>query len=133
MKIKMITIIIFLFLATGCVLDPYTKSKYGEQVVDAWYSYSNDFDNLGKIRKEVENIYSIEDRTCQYIIKYKSNYIFKCTITYKEISDTIIPFSDAKTLNVYAVFTPTNKDTYTYKIYNSKSEKGIWESDEDLK
>ena len=133
MRKKIIMVVLFIFLLTGCFFDPYTNNKYGEMVVDSWYSYKNGEDDLGKVRREVEDIYSIEDRTCEYVTKYKSNYIFNCTIKYKEISETIIPFSNPKELKVYALFTPKGDDTFTYKIYNSSSEEGIWEKDSSLK
>ena len=131
MKRKIITIFILCFLTTGCFLDPYTNPKYGKQAIEAWFSYKDGDNDLGKTRRSVENIGTINDQECKFIEKYKSNYIFKCTVTYKEQGETIIPFSKAKTLDLYTVFIP-NKTEFTYKVYNSSSVNGIWKTDEDL-
>lgn len=132
MKIKIFSLISLSLILTGCFLNPYTNSKYGNQVIDAWFSYKDGSNDLGKTRRTVEDIASIDDVKCKYIEKYKSNYIFKCNLTYKELGETVIPFSKAKTLDLYAVFTP-NKDNFTYKVYNSTSEEGIWLKDDELK
>ncbi len=132
-KIFLIFIFTLSFFLTGCFLDPYTNSKFGEEVVYTWFSYKEDDIDLGSVRRSVENIHEIKDVSCKFDVKYKSNYIFYCNIEYIKNSNTIIPFADTEELNVYAVFTPDSSDTYTYKVYNSKSEEGIWKQDESLK
>ncbi len=132
MKVKIFVIILFILSLTGCFLDRYTNQKYGKQVVESWFSYKIGNDDLGKVRRNIENIYEIEDTVCDYVTKYKKNYVFNCKITYKENSDTIIPFSESKILNVYAVFTPLKNKQFTYKVYNSSSEENIWEKDSEL-
>lgn len=130
---KLIIISLFPIFLTGCFFDPYKDSKFGEEVVKTWFSYNEDDIDLGSVRKSVENIHEIKSVSCDFETKYKSNYIFLCNIKYTKNSNTIIPFSEPSSLNVYALFTPQKNKTYTYKVYNSKSEKGIWEKDESLK
>ena len=120
MKVKIFVIILFILSLTGCFLDRYTNQKYGKQVLESWFSYKIGNDDLGKVRRNIENIYEIEDTVCDYVTKYKEN------------SDTIIPFSESKILNVYAVFTPLKNKQFTYKVYNSSSEENIWEKDSEL-
>ncbi len=132
MKIKILFLICLSLTLTGCFLDPYTNEKYGEQVINSWFTYKDGSNDLGAVRKRVEDISSIDEIECKFVEKYNNNYIFKCTLTYKELGETVIPFSQAKKLALYAVFTP-NKDNYTYKVYNSSSEENIWLSDDELK
>lgn len=121
-----------LFCLTGCFLDPYKNSKFGVEVINNWFNYEEDDIDLGSVRKSVENIHQIKDVTCTFETKYKANYIFLCNIKYTKNSDTIIPFADPETLDLYAVFTPNKNGEYSYKVYNSSSEEGIWEDDESL-
>ena len=133
MKIKiLITIILTVFL-TGCASDYYEDPSFGVSAVNAWFAYKNNKDDLGETRKKIENIDSIENVECEFIEKdnYK-RYIFGCEITYLPIGNTIIPLSKDKKLNVYAVFMPNNDNTFDYKVYNSKYEKGIWANDPDI-
>lgn len=133
MKIKLFFITIIVLLITGCTMDYYENPSFGEQTIDAWFSYVNNKDDLGTTRKEKENIKEIKDRTCKFIEKDKyKRYIFKCKITYTPIGDTIIPLSKDKTLTVYTVFMPNNDNTFDYKVYNSKYKEKIWEEDPDI-
>lgn len=127
---KIIILLIIIFSLTGCTLDPYENSIYGENVIDSWFGLETD--DLGKTRMEIENIHQIESRSCKYLEKNKNIYIFTCDIKYKEIGETIIPLSKSKTLSLYAVFILNNDGTYNYKVYNSSYEKGIWLNDEEL-
>lgn len=127
---KIIILLIIIFSLTGCTLDPYENSIYGENVIDSWFGLETD--DLGKTRMEIENIHQIESRSCKYLEKNKNIYIFTCDIKYKEIGETIIPLSKSKTLSLYAVFILNNDGTYNYKVYNSSYEKGIWLNDEKL-
>lgn len=135
MRIKRILLfMVLIFCLNGCSLDPYSNPKFGEQVIDSWFSYVDGENDLGSVRKSVEDIDTIEDKVCEFIEKYKDNYIFKCTLTYKEKGETVIPFSKSKTLDLYALFNPNSEDeTFTYKVYNSSSKKNIWREDEELK
>ena len=81
----------------------------------------------------LEKIKEIETTSCNYFTKYKSNYIYKCKLTYKEIGETLIPLGEVKTKDIYAVLIPYKNNTFTYKVYNSSSEDKIWEKDSDLK
>lgn len=131
MKIKIIFIVIIVFVlsfVTGCSYDPYESSIYGEKVIDSWFNNVE----LGKTRLEIENIYEIENKSCEFIEKNDNKYIFLCNIEYKEIGETVIPLSKSKNLKVYAVFILNNDSTYNYKVYNSKYEYGIWLEDKDL-
>ena len=132
MNKKIFLILLWTIFLTGCVLDPYKNSKFGEDVVYNWFSYKEEDIDLGSVRRSVENIHEVKEVSCDFETKYKSNYIFYCNVKYTKNSDTIIPFADPEELNLYAVFTPSG-DEYTYKVYNSKSEKGIWETDKSLK
>lgn len=127
---KIIILLIIIFSLTGCTLDPYENSIYGEKVIDSWFGYEKD--DLGETRLKMENIHQIESRSCKYLEKNKNIYIFTCDIKYKEIGETIIPLSKSKTLSLYAVFILNNDGTYNYKVYNSSYEKGIWLNDEEL-
>lgn len=133
MNKKIFLILLFTIFLTGCVLAPYKNSKFGEDVVNNWFSYKEEDIDLGSVRKSVESIHEIKGVSCTFETKYKRNYIFNCNVKYTKNSDTIIPFAEPEELKVYAVFTPTEGDKYTYKVYNSKSESGIWETDETLK
>ena len=129
---KIILLSILTFFLTGCFVDAYQNYKYGEMVIDNWFNYKEGDLDLGKVRRSVEEIHEIKDVNCKFQEKYKTNYIFKCTLSYTKNSDTIIPFGEPDTKDLYAVFTPNN-NTYTYKVYNSKSQDKIWEEDETLK
>lgn len=131
-NIFLIFLIFLIFFFVGCVLDPYKNEKYAKLVIDNWFNYQNGDDDLGKTRRKIENISTIEDTNCEFVTKYKNSYIYKCIIEYKEIGETVIPFANAKKKNVYAVFTPLKGDKYTYKVYNSKSKDKVWENDEEL-
>lgn len=131
-KIKIIFSILLIFSLTGCFFDIYKNGKYGEEVITSWYSYKNGEDNLGAARKKVENIDKISSSECEYIDDDGKNYIYSCEIKYSPIGETIIPLTDEETLNLYVVFIPHLNGTYTYKVYNSSSEKGIWETDKEL-
>lgn len=134
MKLKNIILLFILtFCLTGCFSDPYKNEKYGNEVIESWFSYvAANGDNLGKVRKQVEEIQTIETTSCKFVEKYKKNYIYNCEISYKEIGVTIIPLSETKTKSLYAVFTPKNNGTFTYKVYNSASDDGIWKTDKEL-
>ena len=122
-------LIILSFMVTGCFMDPYKNEKFGVKAIESWFSYKNGEDDLGKTRRKIENISNIDKTTCKFIEKYKTNYIFKCELTYKAIGETVIPFASAKTIELYTVFTPKSSNEFTYKVYNSKSKEGIWKTD----
>lgn len=133
MKNRKIFIISLLFLSlflTGC--DHYKDGSYAEKIIISWFNYKTDDVDLGKIRRKIESIAEIEDVSCDFVTKYKKNYIYKCNLTYKEIGETLIPLGEVKTKSVYAALIPY-KNKFTYKVYNSTSENKIWEKDSDLK
>lgn len=131
--VYLITLLIIVFSLSGCFLDPYKNEKYGKLAIESWFNYKNDKDDLGKTRRRLEKISTIEGTVCEFITKYKSNYIFNCTISYKELGETVIPFSNNKEKSLYTVVIPLKDNKITYKIYNSSSEKNIWEKDKELK
>ena len=123
MKNKKILVLVILFISfflTGC--DNYKDGNYGEQIVNSWFNYSYGDIDLGKTRRNLEKIKEIETTSCNYFTKYKSNYIYKCKLTYKEIGETLIPLGEVKTKDIYAVLIPYKNNTFTYKVYNSSSE-----------
>ncbi len=127
---RIIILLIIIFSLTGCTFSPYENSVYGEKVIDSWFGYETD--DLGKTRMNIENIYEIESKECTFKERSNNIYIFDCNIKYKEIGETIIPLSKSKTLSVYAVFILNNDGTYSYKVYNSSYEEGIWLEDKEL-
>lgn len=134
MKInKLIILLSVFFLLTGCTSDYYENPQFGVQAVEAWFNYKDEKKDLGETRRKLENISKIKDTKCEHLEKDEYNkYIFKCTITYIPLSETVIPLSKDKTLNVFVVFIPKKNNTFDYKVYNSKYKKGIWETDPDL-
>ncbi len=130
---KIMILLSFIILFTGCTFDPYENSSYGEKVIDSWFSYvTEDGEEIGKTRMKIEDISEIEKKECNFKEKNNNKYIFNCNITYKEIGETIIPLQKSKTKKVYAVFILNNDGTYNYKVYNSSSEEGIWLEDKEL-
>lgn len=129
MKTKLlILLILFSFLLTGCMLDPYKKSKYGKMAVDAWYSNST----LGETRKKMENIDEIISKDCTFIENKKNKYVFVCDVVYKEKGETVIPLSKNSKMKIYVVFIKEKGNKYDYKVYNSSSKQGVWKQDEYL-
>lgn len=134
MKIKHFLILCsIIFLLTGCMFsfDPYVKPKYGEMAVSAWYSDSN----LGKFRKQAENIDEIISVDCKYIENNKNKYVFKCKLKIKEQGETVIPLSKHTIKTVYAVFIKESEDKYNSKVYNSKysnQKAKVWKNDKYL-
>ena len=126
-KMCVLFIIIVLFLS-GCTFDPYKKSKYGEMVIDAWFSD----EDLGEIRKKAENVDEFVSKKCTYLENKGNKYVFSCSIVYKEKGETVIPLSKNSTINVYAVFIKEDGNKYNYKVYNSSSGNGVWKTDEGL-
>lgn len=118
----------FIFIITGCSLDPYTSSKYGEMSINAWFFNKT----LGEKRRSVENIDEIVSKECVFLEKKDNKYVFNCKIVYKEKGETVIPLSKNSTLNVYVVFIKESGKKYDYKVYNSSSKKGVWKTDEYL-
>lgn len=130
MKVKGILIIFSLcFLLTGCIVNPYHNPKFGEDAIDAWFSYSED--NLGETRKSLENIKEIISKSCVYLEDNGSIYIYKCEVVYQPIGETVIPLSRNKTISLYVAFKPDG-DSYTYRVYSSSSKNGVWKLDDDL-
>ena len=126
MKYQLIFLLLSLtFILSGCTFDPYQKSKFGEIVVDAWFSD----DNLGDKRKEIENIDEIVSRQCQFVESKKNKYVFSCKIIYKEKGETVIPLSKNSTIKVYAIFMKESGNKYAYKVYNSSSVNKVWNVD----
>ena len=129
MKFKLILLLIItIFVLSGCSLDPYKQPKYGEMAIDAWFNNKI----LGEKRKEIEKIDEIVSKECKYIESKKNKYVFSCKLIYKEKGETVIPLSKNSEMNVYVVFIKKSGNKYDYKVYNSKSEKGIWKNDEYL-
>ncbi|MBQ6546896.1 MAG: hypothetical protein IJL74_02730 [Bacilli bacterium] len=127
-KNEMVLVIIIVLLLSGCVFDPYRKPKYGEMVVDAWFSNRI----LGESRKKAENIDEIVSRECKYLESKDNKYVFSCKIVYKEKGETVIPLSKNTTINVYAVFIKEKDNKFDCKVYNSSSDNKIWERDSEL-
>ncbi len=128
MKVKYLFVLVICFLLTGCIFNPYHNPKFGEVAIDAWFGD----DNLGDIRKKIENINEIIDRHCVYLEDNGSSYVYKCEVVYQPIGETVIPLSKNKTISLYAVYTPFDK-SFSYKVYNSSSCDGVWKLDDDLK
>lgn len=132
MKIKYFLLFItIILLTTGCALSPYANKKYGELVVDKWFSDKE----LGDFRKQTENIDELISQTCKFIEGKNNKYVFKCKITYKEKGETVIPLSKNTTKEIYVVFIKEEKNTYDYRVYNSmytKEKYKVWEKDKDL-
>jgi len=118
-------LIIFTFFITGCSIDPYKSSKYGEMSVDAWFSDKV----LGEKRKSIENINEIVSKECTFIENRNNKYVFNCKIVYKAKGETVIPLSKNSTMKVYAVFIKKNGNRFDYRVYNSSSKKGVWKLD----
>lgn len=126
-RLFIVSILIVLFL-TGCVFDPYKKSKYGEMAIDSWFSNKT----LGEVRKKAENMDEIVSRSCSYVEHNKNKYVFSCKIVYKEKGETVIPLSKNTSIKVYAVFIKESGNKYNYKVYNSSSDKDVWKNDKYL-
>ena len=124
--------IVILFCFTGCFLDFHTNGKYAESAVYAWFSYSENGDNLGSTRKVVENISEIKDIDCKYVEHSGDIYIYKCKLVYTPIGETVIPLSKNEEKSMYVALSFSKNYKYTYRVYNSSSKKGIWKSDENL-
>ena len=130
MKFKlMLILIITTILLTGCSLDPYKQSKYGEMAIDAWFNNKT----LGEKRKEIEKIDEIVSKDCSFLESKANKYVFSCKIVYKEKGETVIPLSKNSTKNIYVVFIKEKGNKYDYKVYNSSNPKGVWKNDEYLK
>lgn len=129
MKVKVcfLTFLILLLLC-GCAIDPYKKSKYGEMVIDAWFSEQN----LGEVRKKAENMDEIVSKECNFLENKNNKYVFSCKIVYKEKGETVIPLSKNSTIDVYVVFIKENGNKFDYKVYNSSSKKDVWKNDKSL-
>ena len=135
MKIKFfLLIIITTFLLSGCTisyLDPYTKSKYGEESIDNWFNDKK----LGKLRRKAEDIDKIVSRKCTYIENKKNKYVFECTLTITEQGETVIPLSKHIKKKVYVVFIKEKGNKYSSKVYNSKyvkEKRKVWKEDKYL-
>ena len=129
---KVLFSIIILFCFTGCFLDFHTNGKYAESAVKAWFSYSENGDNLGNTRKEIENISEIKDISCKYIEHSADIYIYKCKLVYTPIGETVIPLSKSEEKSMYVALHLYKDYKYTYRVYNSSLKEGIWKLDEDL-
>ena len=128
MKNRFILLLLLLFLITGCTIDPYQKSKYGEMSIEAWFSNKN----LGNKRKDAENIDAIVSKKCEFLESKSNKYVFLCEIVYKEKGETVIPLSKNSKIKVYAVFIKESGNKFDYKVYNSSSEKNVWKNDKYL-
>lgn len=131
MRIKFFLILLIVtFFITGCKLDPYRDSKYGEMAIDSWFNS----EVLGDARKNAENINEIVSRECEFVTSKLNKYVFRCRITYKEKGETVIPLSKNSVIDVYSVFIKKDGKKFDYKVYNSKytKEDSIWEKDEYL-
>jgi len=132
MKKKIMLLIIIILMASGCLkLDPYKNEINAASAIDSWFNYQNGETGLGTTRRKLEKIDEIVSKTCKYIENdNNNNYIFSCTITYKAISDTVIPLSKNEKINVYVALTFKDDRTFNYMIYKSGSEDKVWLKDE---
>lgn len=129
MKIKQcILILLIVFLFSGCTITPYTKGKYGEMAIDAWFSDKT----LGEVRKKAEKLDEIVSKECTFLESKGNKYVFECDVVYKEKGETVIPLSKNSKMKLYVVFIKEKGNKYDYKVYNSSSKKGVWELDEYL-
>jgi hypothetical protein len=133
---KIFLIILTILLFVGIYLlwnyDPYTNVKYGVSSVESWFSFKNGDVELGEKRKELEEIRLIKSTTCEYIENdSKGKYVFLCNIVYNPIGKTVIPLAGDDNIDVYAIFIPDG-NKYSYRVYSSGSEEGIWLLDKDL-
>lgn len=129
MKIRIVVIFILILTLTGCFFDAYKNPKYGKLAIESWFSYEKD--EIGKKRKEIEQIDEVKDISCKYKEKYEGYYIFKCSINYSLAGTTKIPLSSYKDMEVYALFKPINKK-FKYKVYNKSLTDNPWLLDEAL-
>ena len=130
---KVLLVITIIFLCTGCLLDPYKNEDDAVSAVNAWFTYKNDKDDLGKTRKKQEQINTINDIKCQYVEKDDYlRYVYKCKITYTPSGKTIIPLAKDEEISVYTVLSYNDDRTYEYIVYNSKSKDKIWLEDDEL-
>ena len=127
-KSRIILVIIIVLLLSGCIFDPYRKPKYGEMVIDAWFSNTI----LGESRRKAENMDEMVSRDCTYVESKDNKYVFSCKIVYKEKGETVIPLSKNSTINVYVVFIKEKDNKFNYKVYNSSSGKDVWKLDKEL-
>lgn len=128
MKNRIILFLLLLLLITGCSIDPYQKSKYGEMSIDAWFSNKD----LGDKRKDAENIDEIVSKKCTFLENKSNKYVFSCEIVYKEKGETVIPLSKNSKIKVYVVFIKKSGNKFDYKVYNSSSQKDVWKKDKYL-
>lgn len=129
MKTKIIVLMILIvILMSGCVLDPYRKTKYADMAIDAWFSDKT----LGDIRKKTEGIDEIVSKKCHFIESKNNKYVFSCKVVYKEKGETVIPLSKNSTIQIYVVFIKEKGNKFNYKVYHSSSEKNVWKDDEYL-
>lgn len=126
-KIIILTFTIVLLLS-GCILDPYRKTKYADMAIDAWFSD----ETLGSIRKKAEGIDEIVSKKCHFLESKSNKYVFSCELVYKEKGETVIPLSKNNTIKVYVVFMKEKGNKFDYKVYHSSSKKDVWKNDEYL-
>ena len=133
MKKLIIILLIVIFFVTGCVFDPYKKTSTPSDTIDEWFFFKDDDIDLGKIRRQLENIDKIKNKECIYIDNDdNSNYVYKCNIEYYPQGETVIPLSETKKIMVYVVITYHKDKTYNYIVYNSQSEDEVWKKDPNL-
>ena len=129
MKTKYIILMIVMLISlSGCMFSPYANPKFGGMAIDAWFSDKD----LGQIRKNIELIDEIVDKSCTYVESRNNKYVFKCEITYKEKGETVIPLSKHSKKKVYVVFIKKSGNKYDSKVYNSSSPNNVWRTDEYL-
>ena len=122
-------LIIILFLSGCSLYNPYKQEKYALEAINSWFSY----DDLGKVRRNLEEISEITNTSCTYLENDKYfHYVFSCDISYKPIGETIIPLAVDEKISVYVVLTYIDKKDYEYIVYHSKSKDHIWLDDATL-
>lgn len=129
---KVLFLITIILLLAGCFFDFHTNGEYAEDAVISWFSYQNGTDNLGKTRRNLENISEIKEVNCNYLEHSSNIYIYKCKITYTPIGETVIPLSTNETKDVYVALTFNNSEKYKYRVYNSNEDDDVYKKDSNL-
>lgn len=130
---KVVVLVFFCLLLSGCFLDPYRNNDYARDAVMSWFSYDKDGSTLGEVRRKQESINDIKNVSCSYVENdpYK-RYIFRCNIKFTVLGETVIPLAKDKEINVYVALIYNDDRTYNYTVYNSSYKSGVWLEDENL-
>ena len=131
---RVLLLLIMILLCGGCFFDPYKNEDDAVKAVNEWFSFKNGKDDLGKTRRDMEEIHTIKNVTCKYIEKDDyMRYVYNCELSYIPQGITIVPLAKEAKKNVYVVVMYNDDRTYNYVVYNSNSEKDIWKRDEIIK